>query len=51
MTEFLSIAILPVALTLTAFLLGQKIQKKLKSPILNPILISDLPFPYRNACY
>lgn len=40
MTEFLSIAILPVALTLTAFLLGQKIQKKLKSPILNPILIS-----------
>ena len=40
MTEFLSIAILPVALTLTAFLLGQKIQKKLKSPILNPILVS-----------
>lgn len=40
MTELLSIGILPVALTLIAFLLGQKIQKKLKSPILNPILVS-----------
>ena len=40
MTDLLSIGILPVALTLTAFLLGQKIQKKLKSPILNPILVS-----------
>ena len=40
MTDLLSIGILPVALTLSAFLLGQKIQKKLKSPILNPILVS-----------
>jgi predicted murein hydrolase (TIGR00659 family) len=40
MTDLLSIGILPVALTLTAFLLGQRIQKKLKSPILNPILVS-----------
>ena len=40
MTELLSIGILPVALTLTAFLLGQKLQKKLKSPLLNPILVA-----------
>lgn len=40
MTDLLSIGILPVALTLTAFLLGQKIQKKLKSPLLNPILVA-----------
>ena len=40
MTELLSIGILPVALTLTAFLLGQKIQQKLRSPLLNPILVS-----------
>lgn len=40
MTELLSIGILPVALTLMAFLLGQKLQQKLKSPILNPILVA-----------
>ena len=40
MTDFLSIGILPVALTLIAFLLGQKIQRKLKSPLLNPILVA-----------
>ena len=40
MTDLLSIGILPVALTLTAFLLGQKIQQKFKSPLLNPILIA-----------
>lgn len=40
MTDLLSIGILPVALTLIAFLLGQKIQKKLKSPLLNPILVA-----------
>ena len=40
MTELLSIGILPVALTLTAFLAGQKLQKKLKSPLLNPILVA-----------
>lgn len=40
MTELLSIGILPVSLTLIAFLLGQKIQKKLRSPILNPILVA-----------
>ena len=38
MTDLLSIPILPVVLTLTAFLLGQKLQQKLKSPLLNPIL-------------
>ena len=40
MADLLSIGILPVALTLTAFLLGQKIQQKFKSPLLNPILIA-----------
>ena len=40
MADLLSIGILPVALTLTAFLLGQKLQQKLKSPLLNPILIA-----------
>lgn len=40
MTDLLSIGILPVVLTLTAFLLGQQLQQKLKSPILNPILIA-----------
>ena len=40
MTELLSIGILPVALTLTAFLTGQKLQKKLKSPLCNPILVA-----------
>jgi len=39
MTEFLSISILPVVLTLSAFLLGQKIQQRFKSPLLNPILL------------
>lgn len=39
MTELLSIGILPVVLTLTAFLLGQKIQQRFKSPLLNPILL------------
>lgn len=40
MTDLLSIPILPVVLTLTAFLLGQRLQQKLKSPLLNPILIA-----------
>lgn len=40
MTELLSIGILPVALTLMAFLAGQKLQQKLKSPLLNPILVA-----------
>ncbi len=40
MAELLSIGILPVALTLTAFLAGQKLQQKLKSPLLNPILVA-----------
>lgn len=40
MTELLSIGILPVALTLTAFLAGQKLQKKFRSPLLNPILVA-----------
>lgn len=38
MTEILSIGILPVVLTLTAFFFGQQLQKKWKSPLLNPIL-------------
>ena len=40
MTELLSIGILPVALTLITFRIGQKIQQRLKSPLLNPILIA-----------
>ena len=40
MTELLSIAILPLVLTLFAFRLGQVIQQKLRSPLLNPILIA-----------
>lgn len=40
MTDLLSIAILPVLLTLLAFRLGQFIQAKTKSPICNPILIA-----------
>ncbi len=40
MTDLLSIGILPVALTLIAFLAGQRLQQKLKSPLLNPILVS-----------
>ncbi|MGM9588629.1 MAG: LrgB family protein [Faecousia sp.] len=40
MTDLLSIGILPVALTLVAFLAGQKLQQKLKSPLLNPILVA-----------
>ena len=40
MTELLSIGILPVALTLIAFLAGQKLRQRLKSPLLNPILVA-----------
>ena len=40
MTELLAISVLPVSLTLIAFLAGQKLQKKFRSPLLNPILIS-----------
>ena len=40
MSQLLSVGIFPVVLTLAAFLLGQTLQKKLKSPLLNPILIS-----------
>jgi predicted murein hydrolase (TIGR00659 family) len=40
MTEILSISILPLVLTLTAFYAGQRLQQKLKSPLLNPILIA-----------
>ena len=39
MTDLMSIGILPVVLTLCAFLLGQKIQQRFKSPLLNPILL------------
>ena len=40
MTDLLAIGVLPVSLTLIAFLAGQKLQKKFRSPLLNPILIS-----------
>lgn len=40
MADLLSIGILPVALTLIAFLAGQKLQKKFRSPLLNPILVA-----------
>ena len=40
MTDLLTIGVLPVSLTLIAFLAGQKLQKKFRSPLLNPILIS-----------
>ena len=40
MTDLLAISVLPVSLTLIAFLAGQKLQKKFHSPLLNPILIS-----------
>ena len=40
MADLLSVKILPVALTLIAFLAAQRIQQKLKSPLLNPILVA-----------
>lgn len=39
MTPLLSISILPVVLTLSAYLIGAQCQKKYKLPIFNPILI------------
>lgn len=39
MTDLLSIAIVPVLLTMVAFQIGLLCQKKFKSPIFNPILI------------
>lgn len=42
MTEFLQIALLPLSLTLCAYHLGLFIQKKLRSPLFNPILIAML---------
>lgn len=40
MTEFFSIGILPVVLTLAAYQAGLLCQKKLKLPIFNPILVA-----------
>ena len=40
MTDFFQIALLPLALTVGVYQLGLFIQKKLRSPIFNPILIS-----------
>ena len=40
MAEFLQIALIPLTLTLVAYELGLLIQKKLRSPIFNPILIA-----------
>jgi len=43
MTEWLeSIDVLPIAVTLAAFWVGQRCQKKWKSPLLNPILIGGV---------
>ena len=40
MNNLLSIGVLPVVLTLSCFLLGQKLQKKLGSALINPIIIA-----------
>jgi putative effector of murein hydrolase len=40
MAEFLQIALLPLTLTVGAYQLGLFIQKKLRSPLFNPILIA-----------
>ena len=40
MADLLGIGILSVALTLFAFLMGQKLQQRFHSPLLNPILIA-----------
>lgn len=40
MSELLQIGLLPVALTLIAFQIGQWCQKKLRSPLCNPILVA-----------
>lgn len=40
MSEFVCIKIFPVALTLLAFFAAQRLQQKLKSPLLNPIVVS-----------
>ena len=40
MADLLSIGILPVTLTLLVFLLGQKLQQKFKTALLNPLLFS-----------
>ena len=40
MADLLSLSLLSVVLTLVAFRLGQVLQAKFKSPLLNPILIA-----------
>ena len=40
MAEFLQIALIPLSLTLASYQLGLFIQKKLRSPLFNPILIA-----------
>jgi len=42
MTEFLTIGIVPLVVTLAAFRVGQLCQAKWKSPLLNPILIGTV---------
>ena len=42
MTEFFSIGILPVTMTLLAYQTGLLCQKKLKLPIFNPILVAAI---------
>lgn len=40
MTEYLKIGIVPLLLTLIAYQIGLSLQKKFKSPLVNPILVS-----------
>ena len=40
MTEYLQIGIVPLLLTLIAYQIGLSLQKKFKSPLVNPILVS-----------
>ena len=40
MAEYLNIGILPVLVTLIAYQFGLTLQRKFKSPLCNPILIS-----------
>ena len=40
MHEYLQIAILPMVLTLGAYQIGLLLQRKLRSPICNPVLVS-----------
>ena len=49
MTDLLQIAILPVALTLLAYQAGARLQKKLRTPLCNPILVAVVLVYYLQA--